>query len=147
MTPHIKVVRFAMGEPIKKFQYTLNLSAKSELQIRQESIESARLIANKLLEEKLGKSNFFFQVRMYPHHVLRENPLASGAGADRMSTGMAKPFGKPIGVACRVKTGKILLTVHVDKVNIPTAKEALHLASTKLPCSCAIKIIEDKEKK
>ena len=50
---------------------------------------------------------YFFQLRIYPHHILRENPLAAGAGADRMSTGMKCAFGKPISVAARVKVIKL----------------------------------------
>jgi large subunit ribosomal protein L10e len=94
--------------------------------------------ANRVLESTCGKENYYLQTRMYPHHVLRENPLASGAGADRMSTGMAFSFGKPIGVAAQIRTGKKLFTVRVNKANVETARKALKRASYKLPCHCQI---------
>ena len=76
--------------------------------------------------------------------MLREHALASGAGADRFSSGMAHSFGKPIGVAARVKKGQTLFQVSVDKQNLEIAKQALERASKKLPCSCAIQIVEGK---
>ncbi len=106
--PHSKVVRYTQGNQHKEFKYTLYLVSKEALQIRHNAIESARQTANKVLDKKIGKLNYFFKYRIYPHHILRENPLASGAGADRMSTGMKKAFGKPIGVAAQVKKSKSL---------------------------------------
>ncbi|MEM3584792.1 MAG: 50S ribosomal protein L16, partial [Candidatus Woesearchaeota archaeon] len=131
MDPHIKVIRFVMGDPNKKFEYTLNLIAKSSLQIRQEAIEAARQIANRILEGKLGKTGFFFRIRAYPHQVLREKPMATGAGADRTSTGMAAPFGKPIGVAARVLKGSTVFEVQVNESDLDIAKHALKEASYK----------------
>ena len=84
------------------------------------------------------------RIRPYPHHILRENPLASGAGADRFSTGMKKSFGKPIGQAVRLKKGSILFEVKVDKNNLKLARTALKRAASKLPCSTTIQVIEAK---
>jgi large subunit ribosomal protein L10e len=140
MDPHIKVIRFDMGDPNKKFEYTLELIAKSSLQIRQEALESARQICNRILEGRLGKTGFAFKIKAYPHQILREKPMATGAGADRTSTGMAAAFGKPVDVAARVKKGKELFEVKVDGANIDTAKKALKEASYKLPLSYQITI-------
>jgi large subunit ribosomal protein L10e len=136
--PVCKVVRFDMGDSNKQFEYRLDLVAKSDLQIRDNSIESARQTGNRLLELNAGKGNYHMQVRMYPHQLLRENPLASGAGADRMSTGMAHSFGKVIGIAARVHEGKSMFTVKVNKNFLPLARRALKRTSYKLPCSCSI---------
>ncbi|MBW2963598.1 50S ribosomal protein L16 [Candidatus Woesearchaeota archaeon] len=136
--PHNTIVRYEMGDPKAKFDTTLNLISGAGIQIRHNAIESARQTTNKLLETSLGKNEYFFKIMMYPFHVLRENPLASGAGADRMSTGMKKSFGKPIGLAAQVRPGKILMQVKVNKKNLATAKKALKRASQKLPCSCKI---------
>jgi len=76
---NIRVVRFNMGETNRKFQYTLNLLSKSSFQLRHNAIEAARQSSNRLLEKVLGKSGYFMKIRVYPHHVLRENPLAAGA--------------------------------------------------------------------
>ena len=71
--------------------------------------------------------------------------MASGAGADRMSTGMKKSFGKNIGIAARVKVGQVLWTLKVNKPHVEFARKALLKFSHKLPCKCAIQSKEIKE--
>lgn len=142
--PVCKVVRFDVGEVARKFPVTLDLVSKSDLQIRDNAIESARQTANRLLEKNLGKTGYRFLTRIYPHHVLRENPLAAGAGADRLSTGMAHSFGKPIGVAAQVRKGRPLFTIQITKENARLARLALKRASYKVPCSCSIITTETK---
>jgi len=144
MTPNPKVVRFDAGDGSKDFKCTLNLLAKSDLQIRDNALESARQTSNKLLETYLGLNGFHLRVKAYPYHVLREHALAAGAGADRFSSGMAHSFGKPIGLAARIKRGQTIFQLKVDKQNLQVAKQALERASKKLPCSCTIHIIERK---
>lgn len=137
-SPHSKVVRYEMGNVKKKFEFRLILIAKRDLQIRHNALESARQSGNKLLEGKIGKTEYHMQLRKYPHHMLRENVLASGAGADRMSTGMAGSYGKVVGLAAQVKTNDPIFTVEVDKKNIQYAKDALTRCKNKLPCRCQI---------
>ena len=144
MNPNPKVVRFDTGDANKDFNCTLNLLSKSDLQIRDNALESARQTSNKLLESYLGLNGFHMKVKVYPYHVLREHALAAGAGADRFSSGMAHSFGKPIGIAARIKKGQTIFQVSVDKQNLQIAKQALERASKKLPCSCTIEIIENK---
>lgn len=139
-TPTSKVVRYEAGNLSKDFSDVVLMHSKSALQIRHNSIESARLSVQRVLEKHLGKNGFHFIIRIYPHHILRENPLASGAGADRMSTGMKKSFGKAIGVAAQVKKGQVLMQVNIEKNHIDIAKKALKNASYKLPCSCSIAV-------
>lgn len=136
--PPVRIVAFDMGALKKDFEAGYDLVANKDIQIRQNAIESARMSSNRFLEKSLGKTGFKLKIRIYPHHVIRENPLAAGAGADRMSTGMQKSFGKPIGVAAQVKKGQRLFTVSVDRVNLKAAKKALEKAAYKLPCSCSI---------
>jgi large subunit ribosomal protein L10e len=143
-SPHCNVVRFDMGASNKKFQYTINLISRNDLQIRHNAIESARQSSNKILEETLGKSGYFMKVKIYPHHVLRENPLAAGAGADRMSTGMKMSFGKPIGIAAQVKKGQAIVELRVDKQNLNIARKSLKRFINKIPCSCGIEVVENK---
>ncbi len=136
--PVCRVVRFRMGDSNKAYAHTLHLISKEGVQVRDNAMESARKSMNHLLEKDIGKNQYDLQIRMYPHHVLRENPLASGAGADRMSTGMAHPFGKPIGRAAQIYKDKILVTVRVPEAHFLTAKHALKRASYKLPCRTSI---------
>ncbi len=131
--PHIKLVRFEHGDKKREYECHIMLLSKDSLQIRQEALESMRMTANRVFEKFVGKNQFFYRLRVYPFHILRENPLAAGAGADRMSTGMQKPFGKPIGVAAQVHTGKILADAFVGKANEDKAKLALSKSSKKLP--------------
>src|SRR5512141_458530 len=94
--PHNLIVKYEMGDTSRQFPLKVQLQSKEAIQLRHNALEAARKSSNRLLEEKLGKKGFRFTLKVFPHHVLRENPLASGAGADRMSTGMAAAFGKPI---------------------------------------------------
>jgi len=140
ITPTRRIVRFSMGDPIKKFEYSLDLITKKSMQLRDNSLESARQTSNRILEKKIGANSYYMKIRVYPHHVLRENPLAAGAGADRMSTGMSHSFGKPIGVAARVKHDQKIMSLNLDKANIEVGKLALKRAASKLSCPCSIQI-------
>ena len=145
--PNKVIVRYDMGDVNKKFPCTLNLLAKEGLQIRHNAIESARQSSNRLLENTLGRKGYYFKVKIYPFHILRENPLASGAGADRFSTGMKHSFGKPISSAARVKKGQALFTISIDTQNLGIARKAMDSARHKMPCSCSIQVIENDKKK
>ena len=144
MTPHTKIVRFDTGDLNRQFECTLNLLSKSDLNIRDNALESARQTSNKLLETYLGLNGFHMKVKVYPYHVIREHALAAGAGADRFSSGMAHSFGKPTGIAARIKKGQTIFQVSVGKENLGVAKQALERASKKLPCSCTIQVVENK---
>ncbi len=141
--PVCRIVRFNVGPAAKKFDYTLALVSKSTLQLRDNAIESARLTSNRLLEANLGKSGYRMNIMTYPHHVLRENPLAAGAGADRMSTGMKHSFGKTIGIAAQVKMGQPVFVLAVNKQNLELGRKALKRASYKLPGSYTIEVIQN----
>ncbi len=141
--PTVKVVRFDTGTASKSFKYTLSLIARTSLNIRDNALESARQTSNRLLEKTIGTGSYHMRVRVYPHHIIREHALASGAGADRFSTGMAHSFGKPVGSAARVFEGQTIFEVHVDKPNLDLAKLALTRASKKVPCGCMIQMVEN----
>lgn len=140
--PNNKVVKYVMGNQIKKFDYSLELQSKADIQLRHNCLESARKTANKRLETG-APANYLLRLRVYPHHVLRNNPLAAGAGADRMSTGMAHSFGKAVGIAARVRKGQAVFDVQVNKDKLTVAKEALNRARKKMPCNFAIVVTEN----
>jgi large subunit ribosomal protein L10e len=131
--PTCKIVKFNYGNLRKEFPKLLMLVSKDTLQVRHNAIEAARLSIVRRLNKTLGK-NYHFQIRSYPHHVLRENKMITGAGADRMQTGMQRSFGKAAGLAAQLKPGKALFAIYVDQENVALAREALKLASPKLPC-------------
>lgn len=136
--PNCKIVRFVTGDSKGEYPCTLELRSEKDIQIRDNAIESARQTSNRYLTKTAGKNAFRIICRKYPHHILRENPLASGAGADRMSTGMQMSFGKVIGIAAQVRKGEPIFQVDCNKKDVPAAKEALRKASMKLPVSCRI---------
>ncbi|MFO8015713.1 MAG: 50S ribosomal protein L16 [Candidatus Woesearchaeota archaeon] len=140
--PSINIVRFDMGNLTRNFSYSVYLMADSDVQIRHNALESARLTAVRRLQPGVGKANYHMKMRVYPHHILRENPLAAGAGADRMSTGMKHSFGKVIGAAAQVRKGQPVFQVDVEKTGIKAAKNAMRKASNKLPCDCRIMVEE-----
>ncbi len=140
--PANRISRYTGGTQAT-YDIDVHLISRAGVQIRDAALESARQTANRVLEGTLGKAGYFFQMRVYPHHILRENPLASGAGADRLSTGMAHNYGKPIGIAAQIKQGQAIFTVKTSKDNIPLARKALKRGSSKLPCSCSI-IVQEK---
>ena len=91
---------------------------------------------------------FYFKVRSYPHNIMRENPMATGAGADRFQRGMRLSFGKPIGFAARVKKNAKVVSVWVDKEEyIPFVKEVFKRASGKLSGNFRIEISDFEGKK
>lgn len=144
VVPPSRVVRYDMGDPKKKFYFEVSLKAKENFQVRSNAIESARQIGNRRLETGLGKTNYYFKIRIFPHHILRENKMLVGAGADRMQTGMQRSFGKPIGVAAQVRKGQKVFSVYVTKEGLEKAKEAMKAANTRLPGRFSIQIEESK---
>jgi len=115
------------------------------MQVRDNAIESARQTCIRHMAA-FGKTGYFFQIRIFPHHILRENPLASGAGADRLSTGMAHNFGKSIGIAAQVRANQEIFTVWTSRERIPVVRTAMKKAAYKLPFKCTV-TVEDMEAK
>jgi len=138
--PGIRVTFFDMGNPKGDFPVKMSLVACEPGQIRHNAIESARVAANRVLEVNVGKNDYHLKIHIYPHHILRENPMAMGAGADRISEGMRLSFGRPIGTAARVKTGQRMFTVRTRPEFASMAKEALRRASLKLPMPSRIMV-------
>jgi len=131
--PQSKIVIFDMGNLQAKFPYVVRLIAKRDVQIRHNALEASRISVNKELSISVGDANFYFKLKKYPHHVIREHAMAAGAGADRFQQGMAHSFGKPVGLAAQVRKGEELMVVYTNKENIDKAKLALRQACCKTP--------------
>jgi large subunit ribosomal protein L10e len=138
--PDPKIHVFEMGNKKRKFDTNLFLVVEQPVQIRDSSLESSRISANKHLEKVLGVENYFMKVLVYPHQILREHTLATGAGADRFSMGMRKAFGRPKGRAAIATSGKRIMRLSVNKKHIPVAKVALSRANHKISSPCKIEI-------
>ena len=137
--PTSRITQFVSGNKNSVFPVKLDLYTNEQCQIRHTALESARITANRALEKNAGLNDYRLRIRVYPHHVLRENKQATGAGADRVSQGMRASFGKTVGTAARVKTNQIIMSVETSERNIEHAKDALRKAASKLPSPCKIK--------
>jgi len=131
--PQPKITKFEMGDPKADYDYEVVLSVVEAGQIRHNALEAARVMALKRLSTEAGENNFYLKVKVYPHHVIRENKMMAFAGADRLQDGMRLSFGKPIGTAARVYPGHEIIVVRVKAPHVSIAKEALRIASSKLP--------------
>ena len=71
--------------------------------------------------------------------------MATGAGADRISSGMRAAFGRPVGTAARVHTDDIIMVGRTSPDKARKMRDALHKASMKLPTPCRIEISKGKD--
>jgi large subunit ribosomal protein L10e len=142
--PLRKIRSFEIGKPKPEYSIRAVLVTKKAVQIRHNALEAARIATNKALESKLGIDMYFMKILIFPHHILRENPMATGAGADRYQTGMRLSFGKPHGTAAQVKKGQSIIEVRVSPGKEAVAKRALKVASSKIPVPCSI-VFADKK--
>jgi len=115
--PPQKIVKFNMGlEGLYrngKLLHRLSVTAAEPGQIRHNALEACRQYINKALDKEfLGQ--YFFRVCVYPHHIQRENKMLTGAGSDRMQTGMQLSFGKAMGKAAIVKKGTLVFLIAVQ---------------------------------
>ena len=93
--PASRITQFDLGlKDNSKFTQALTLVVKESVQIRHNALEAARIAANKYIQKRAGAKGYHLKVRVFPHHILRENKQATGAGADRISQGMRSAFGK-----------------------------------------------------
>lgn len=131
--PGIKVVHFDMGNLTSEFPMEVSLVVDESCQIRHSALEAARMSINRKLNKEIGRANYHLKLRTYPHHVLRENKQATGAGADRVSQGMRLAFGKAVGTAARVRQNQKIFTVFSNPAGIEKIKDALRHGGHKLP--------------
>ncbi|MEM2850134.1 MAG: 50S ribosomal protein L16 [Candidatus Bathyarchaeia archaeon] len=139
--PQSKIVHLTMGDPSGDFKYEARLIALEDAQIRHNALEAARMAVNKFLEEKLGGKGYLLKISVFPHHVLREHKLMTGAGADRLSEGMRRAFGRPSGLAARVKKGQNIIILRTSENGLSFAKEALTRGASKMPIPTRIDVI------
>lgn len=138
--PPSKIVKFNIGDSHRLFKYSVKLVSREGLNLRHNSLESVRQVINRTLQKKLGNNEYYFVLNAYPHHIIRENKMIQGAGADRMQTGMSHAFGKPTGRAARIMEGSTVITIKVDEPGIKIVKEGFRKAIPRLPGKYSIKI-------
>jgi len=138
--PGSKIRIFDLGDKRDgpKHPFMISLVSLESKQLRHNQLEAMRVVMNRYLSKKLGKQGYYLKIRIHPHHILREHSLATGAGADRFSSGMAKAFGKPVGRAARVKPNQKLASVFVPETGVSAAKAAVNRARHKISSKCKI---------
>ncbi len=140
--PFPKIVKYFFGDQkafrAGKHKFTVKLLSERDIQIRDNALESARMLIHKQLEENaLGE--YFLAIKVHPHHFLRNNKTAGTAGADRLSTGMTHSFGVIEGRAALVPAGKEILMVSCLTENAAkVARGAIESVRAKMPCRTRI---------
>jgi large subunit ribosomal protein L10e len=137
VVPNTKVVKLRMGDvagfDAGKYPTMLDIRTKG-VQLRDTAIESVRQYIHRFMTEEVGK-DYYFSVNVYPHHILRENKMITGAGADRMQTGMALSFGASMGRAALVKPGQSIMTIAILNSKAEQyARKLIASCKAKLPC-------------
>ncbi|MEM3372598.1 MAG: 50S ribosomal protein L16 [Candidatus Anstonellales archaeon] len=144
--PHRHLHIFDMGNDKGNFNTEINIVAERDVIIRDCAIEAARVAINKVLEKALPEK-YFFKVLKYPFHVIRENKMIAGAGADRLSKGMRRSFGRTTDVAARIKENDSLFLIKTDYENLEIVKRAAKLGINKLGGMFRIKVEKHAEQK
>ena len=149
VVPPQKIVKFTMGKEDlykkRKFPYELTVVATEPVQIRHNALEACRQYINKKIDKETN-SQYVFRVIPFPHHIQRENKMLTGAGADRMQTGMQLSFGKSTGKAALLKENSPIFFVAVaNPKHVAFARKVFKQIKAKLPCKTKI-LFEDKTK-
>jgi len=135
--PPQAIVKFSMGSndlfASGKLPHVLTMVSTENAQIRHNALEASRQYINKQLDT-LIPGQYFFKVVPFPHHIQRENKMLTGAGADRMQTGMQLSFGKSTGKAAIVKKGSgIFVIATPTEKACQIAREIFKRVKPKLP--------------
>ncbi len=143
--PASRITQFESGYSKGDFPIEMHLIAESPAAIRHTALEAARIAANRTIQKKAGSQGYFMKVHVYPHEVIRENKMATGAGADRISSGMRNAFGKAVGTAARVRTGQVVMSIRVGRAHFKEAKQALWKAGLRIPNEFRIEVVRGEQ--
>ncbi len=140
--PYSKVVKYYFGSPEAykegKHKFIVRLITGTDVQIRDNAIEAGRMFVHKILEEN-APGEYYLAVKIHPHHMLRDNKTAAGAGADRLSTGMSHSFGVVVGRAALVREGSDIFFIScLSEKAARLARDALNAVKSKIPCATKI---------
>jgi len=135
----VKISRFKLGAG--EYDFGMRVVPQESCYLKQEALEAARVVVNSLLEKKLGENAYILHVKIYPHIVTREHRLLGQAGADRISQGMVRAFGKPTGRKAKLAKGQTIMEVFAKHENENVVKTALTAGLYKLPIKCSLEVI------
>ncbi len=140
--PQSKIHVFTIGDKTADYSHVVSLKPVGPTEIESEALEAARVTANKVMENS-GKP-YLFRVLVYPHEIVREHKFMGFAGADRLSQGMSRAFGRTKKRAAKLNAGQTLFAIHVKDDAITLATTALKRAAKKLPLIYNVVIEEEK---
>lgn len=140
--PGVKLTKMRMGDLIGykagKYKIIMTVCTKHRVQLRDNALEATRQFLNRFLTDEVGKE-YYLEVKPYPHHIIRENKMITGAGADRMQTGMALSFGKSTGRACLLSPGAPIFVIGVtNPKHEAIARKLIGSIKARLPCTVHI---------
>jgi len=135
--PQQKIVKFTMGDNDSfnkgKLPIYLKVVSAENVQLRHNALEACRQFINKKLDKEFS-GQYLFKVIPFPHHIQRENKMLTGAGSDRMQTGMQLSFGKAMGKSAILKKGSNIFFVAVANQRAERfARNVLKKVNPKLP--------------
>jgi len=135
--PQQKIVKFSMGryDLLKrgKLPHKLVMASVEKVQLRHNALESCRQFINKKVNTETN-GQYLFKVIPFPHHIQRENKMITGAGADRMQTGMQLSYGKSSGKAAILKKDSRIFELYLPtEKSAQAARKALKQVNSKLP--------------
>ncbi len=137
VVPPQKIVKFEMGKFDSyrkgKLPHVLKVLSIEKVQLRHNALEACRQYINKKIEKETG-GQYMFKVVPFPHHIQRENKMLTGAGADRMQTGMQLAFGKSMGKAAILKEGSVIFILALpNEKTLAFARSTIKEIKAKLP--------------
>ena len=138
--PQSKIRVFNMGDKKGEYSHVTLFKSAQTAKISSETLEAVRVTANKVLENS-GKP-YLLRILIYPHEITREHKFMGFAGADRLSQGMSKSFGKSTGRAARISAGQDLIAIYTKSDAVDIARTALKRASKKMPISYTVVVEE-----
>ena len=145
VVPPQKVVKFNMGNiqdfNAGKYGIKVTITSGINVQIRDLAIEAVRQSLHKDLSNFLVK-NYFLRCNIFPHNVLRNNRVFSGASkGERVQTGMTLSFGTSEGRAAVVKKGGPIFTIYFNGIqNLSKVKSFIKKVTPKLPCATKVRV-------
>ena len=151
VVPPQKIVKFTMGKsPLfnaGKLPHELVVLCTEKVQIRHNALEACRQYINKQMDKELA-GQYLFKIIPFPHHIQRENKMLTGAGADRMQTGMALSFGKCVGKSAIMKKDSRLFVINVATPKaVVSVRAILKKVKPKLPCKIRVLYTDNSVKK
>ncbi len=121
-----------------KMPHVLTVVTTENIQIRQNALEACRRFIHKKLEDEFN-GQYYFRIIPFAHHVQRENKMLTGAGSDRMQTGMQLSFGKTIAKAAIMKKNEPIFSIGIaNPKKLPFVRNVLKQIKAKLPCKTRI---------